>query len=110
MVPPELPPLLVVLLPPPPPDDDDELDELPHALNATTDASARRVVHNDLLCLVNCIPPLRRCGPARKLARHRHSGLTSLLLLIKAQHHGRALDIVRSLHASFRRTAPMGGA
>jgi hypothetical protein len=53
IVPPDFPPL-VVLLPPPPPDDDDELDELPQALSATTDASASSVEHNDLLCLRNC--------------------------------------------------------
>jgi hypothetical protein len=52
IVPPVLPLALVVLLLLPPAVEDDELDELPHALRATTEASARAMVETDRLRLL----------------------------------------------------------
>jgi hypothetical protein len=42
-----------------PEDVDDELDELPHALNAITDASVSATLSAVLLCLPMSPPPLR---------------------------------------------------
>jgi hypothetical protein len=52
IVPPVLPLELVVLLLPPDADDDEELDELPHAATATTEASVRAMVAIDRLRLL----------------------------------------------------------
>lgn len=40
--------------------DDEELDELPHALSAITDAIARKPVKADLVCLSKACPPPKR--------------------------------------------------
>ena len=45
-------------------DDDDELDELPHALSATTETSERRRSSTVFLCLLTTPPPPRLTVPA----------------------------------------------
>jgi hypothetical protein len=40
--------------------DVEELDELPHALSTTADASARKPVKTDVLCLLKACPPPKR--------------------------------------------------
>ncbi len=42
------------------PPDDEELDELPHAASATTEASVRNPVKTDLECLLKAFPPPER--------------------------------------------------
>jgi hypothetical protein len=45
--------------------DDDELDELPQAASATTDAAAKALVTSDLVqILMDSPPPQRFAGPA----------------------------------------------
>ena len=59
-----VPPDFAVELAPELEDDDDELDELPHALSATTETSERKTVHTVFLCLLTTPPPPRLTVPA----------------------------------------------